>query len=61
MSADHEEEGHGRWAKILTFIAGIGFVAGIILAILQSDISEIVFLISLAAGGVPWACVRREK
>ena len=29
MSADHEEEGHGRWAKILTFIAGIGFVAGI--------------------------------
>ncbi|MGY4893335.1 MAG: heavy metal translocating P-type ATPase [Candidatus Saccharimonadota bacterium] len=55
MSADHEEEGHGRWAKILTFIAGIGFVAGIILAILQSDISEIVFLVSLAAGGVPVA------
>ncbi len=55
MSADHEEEEHGRWAKILTFIAGIGFVAGIILAILQSDISEIVFLISLAAGGLPVA------
>lgn len=55
MSAEHEEEEHGRWAKILTFIAGIGFVAGIILAILQSDISEIVFLISLAAGGVPVA------
>lgn len=55
MSAEHEEEEHGRWTKILTFIAGIGFVAGIVLAILQNDLSEIVFLVSLAAGGVPVA------
>lgn len=55
MSAEHEEEERGRWAKVLTFIAGIGFVAGIVLAILQNDLSEIVFLASLAAGGVPVA------
>lgn len=55
MSAEHEEEERGRWAKVLTFIAGIGFVAGIVLAILQNDLSEIVFLVSLAAGGVPVA------
>jgi Cd2+/Zn2+-exporting ATPase len=53
MSAEHEEEERGRWTKVLTFIAGIGFVAGIILAVLQNDLSEIVFLVSLAAGGVP--------
>lgn len=55
MSDHHEEEENGKWAKILTFIAGAGFVAGIILVILQNDLSEIVFVVSLAAGGVPVA------
>ena len=55
MSAEHEEEERGRWAKLLTLVAVITFAGGIVLSLLQNDLSEIVFGVSLAAGGIPVA------
>ncbi len=52
---NHEESGQNRWTKILTLIAAISFVAGLIFAVSKFPGADLLFGLSLAAGGVPVA------
>lgn len=55
MSAQHEKPNHNRWNKILTLVAAISFIGGLVFSLFKLPGLEILYLISLAAGGVPVA------
>lgn len=55
MSQQHEKTNQNRWNKLLTLVAAISFVAGIIFAIFKLSGADLLFGLSLAAGGIPVA------
>ncbi len=55
MSEKHEEAGQNNLNKFLTIVAAVSFVAGLAFNFLKFPGSEALFLISLAAGGLPVA------
>jgi len=61
MSQQHEETNQNRWNKLLTLVAAISFVAGIIFAIFKLSGADLLFGLSLAAGGIPVAISAMQK
>lgn len=55
MSADHQEPKHGRMNKVLTVVAAVGFIGGLAFSLLKLPGAEALYLVSLAAGGIPVA------
>lgn len=55
MSAGHEEAEQGRWNKLLTLVAAISFIIGIFFSIFKIPAADVLYLVSLAAGGIPVA------
>ena len=55
MSADHQEPKHGRMNKVLTVVAAISFIGGLAFSLLKLPGAEALYLVSLAAGGIPVA------
>ena len=56
MSDHHTEENESnRWNKALTGVAAFSFIGGLAFSLLRLPGTEILYLISLAAGGVPVA------
>ena len=53
MSAGHEEAEQGRWNKLLTLVAAISFIIGIFFSIFKIPAADVLYLVSLAAGGIP--------
>lgn len=51
----HPDEPANRWNKLLTLVAAISFVGGIALAIFKLPGADVLFSLSLVAGGVPVA------
>ncbi len=62
MSDHHSEENESNgWNKVLTAIAAISFIGGLALSLLRLPGAEILYLISLAAGGIPVAIAAVRK
>ena len=61
MSQQHEKTNQNRWNKLLTLVAAISFVAGIIFAIFKLSGADLLFGLSLAAGGIPVAISAMQK
>lgn len=61
MSSEHEESESNRLSKILTLIAAISFVVGLVLSFTKLPYADIFFLLSLAAGGIPVAIAAARK
>lgn len=59
MSAHHDEQ--NRWNKLLTLVAALSFISGLAFSLFQVSGSEILYLISLAAGGIPVAIAALRK
>ena len=60
--SDHEEEEHTkRWDKVLTAIAAVSFVGGLVASVLGAGAAESLYLVSLAAGGIPVALAAGRK
>ena len=55
MSAQCEHSEHNRWSKILTLVAAIGFIGGFVFSLFKLPGAEILYIVSLAAGGIPVA------
>ena len=55
MSADHQEPKHGRMNKVLTVVAAISFIGGLAFSLFKLPGAEALYLVSLAAGGIPVA------
>ena len=55
MSADHQEPKHGRMNKVLTVVAAISFIGGLSFSLFKLPGAEALYLVSLAAGGIPVA------
>lgn len=55
MNAGHEEAEQGRWNKLLTLVAAISFIIGIFFSIFKIPAADVLYLVSLAAGGIPVA------
>ncbi len=55
MSEHHEGGGQNRWNKVLTLVAAISFVGGLVFAIFKLPGADLLFGLSLAAGGIPVA------
>ncbi len=55
MSEHHEEETQNRWNKVLTLVAGISFIGGLIFAVFRLPGADLLFGLSLGAGGIPVA------
>lgn len=53
MSGHEEEAGSSRWNKILTLVAAISFVGGLVLIIFKLPGADWLYGLSLAAGGIP--------
>lgn len=55
--SDHRNEaaGQNRWNKILTAAAAVSFIGGLALSFFKLPGAEILYLLSLAAGGIPVA------
>lgn len=62
MSDHHSEENESNgWNKVLTAIAAVSFIGGLALSLLRLPGAEILYLISLAAGGIPVAIAAVRK
>jgi Zn2+/Cd2+-exporting ATPase len=61
VSQQHEKTNQNRWNKLLTLVAAISFVAGIIFAIFKLSGADLLFGLSLAAGGIPVAISAMQK
>lgn len=55
MSEHHEGSEQNHWNKVLTIVAALSFVGGLILALFDQTGADLLFGLSLAAGGVPVA------
>ena len=55
MGGHHGEPGGSRWKKLLTLVAAVSFVGGVIFAAFSLPYADWLFIVSLAAGGVPVA------
>lgn len=55
MSVDHQEPKHGRMNKVLTVVAAISFIGGLAFSLFKLPGAEALYLVSLAAGGIPVA------
>lgn len=60
--SDHEGGEHTkRWNKVLTAIAAVSFVGGLVASVLGAGAAESLYLVSLAAGGIPVALAAGRK
>lgn len=55
MSAEHQETKQVRLNKVLTAVAAVGFIGGLAFSLLKLPGAEALYLVSLAAGGIPVA------
>lgn len=61
MSSEPVESKQGRWNKLLTLVAAVSFIVGISLTLFKLPGTEILYLASLAAGGIPVAVAAVRK
>lgn len=55
MSAEHKESKQERLNKVLTALAAVSFIGGLAFSLLKLPGAEALYLVSLAAGGIPVA------
>jgi Cd2+/Zn2+-exporting ATPase len=55
MSAEHQDSKQERLNKVLTAVAAVSFIGGLAFSLLKLPGAEALYLVSLAAGGIPVA------
>ncbi|QHN43302.1 heavy metal translocating P-type ATPase [Candidatus Mycosynbacter amalyticus] len=55
MSAEHKDSKQERLNKVLTAVAAVSFIGGLAFSLLKLPGAEALYLVSLAAGGIPVA------